>query len=499
MPSSDITLAEAEHRFEWWRRRVGLVAGPLLAIILWFLPMPALSAQAHALVSVLAITLVFWVTEAIPMAATALLGPALCILLGVGRDRDVLAPFGSPILFLFIGSFLLAQGMQKHGLDRRLALTLMTMPGVAKSPARVIIALGSLTAAISMWMSNTAITAVMIPIALGVVHADPAFAESRSASSKLMLMIPFAASVGGLATPVGTPTNLVAIGALQTILGQRISFFSWMVLGVPLMLVLLAFLFVVLRPARSTTAGFHNVVEELKRQKNELGPLTRGQTNCAWAFGAAIVLWMYPGLVEMMFGRGLFGSGWMQSHLPEETVGLLAGLVLFALPTDLREWKFTIDWRDGAQIDWGTVLLFGGGLVLGKQIFDTGLATTIGQSLNEVLGRPSMGLVTAVAIVLSILLSEATSNTASANVMVPMMIAVATAANLNPIPVAIATCLACSFGFMLPISTAPNALAYGTGHVRLPEMVRAGVWLDLAGAVTIWLIVRFLAPLVGWA
>ena len=496
--SSSPVPPEAESRFEWWRRRAGLVAGPLLAVALWLVPMPALTREAHALVSVLAVTIVFWMTEAIPMAATALLGPALCIVLGVGKDRDVLSPFGSPITFLFIGSFLLARGMQKHGLDRRIALTLMTLPGVATSPARVLVALGTLTAVLSMWMSNTAITAVMIPIALGVVGAAPAFARS-GAASKLMLMIAFSASVGGLATPVGTPPNLVAIGAVETILGIRLSFFRWMTLGVPLMLVLLVFLFLILRPAGRSAAGFGEVLDELRRQYASLGPRTRGENNCAMVFAAALFFWMVPGLVEMTLGRGALGSGGLQSRMPEETVGLLAGLALFLLPVSLRRWEFTIDWRDAARIDWGTVLLFGGGLVLGRQIFDTGLAKAIGAGVNEVLGQPSMGTLTAVAIVLSILLSEATSNTASANVMVPMMIAVAQGAGLNPVPVALATCLACSFGFMLPISTPPNALAYGTGHVRLPEMVRSGVWLDLVGAVTIWLIVRFLAPLLGLA
>jgi sodium-dependent dicarboxylate transporter 2/3/5 len=213
----------------------------------------------------------------------------------------------------------------------------------------------------------------------------------------------------------------------------------------------------------------------------------------------AVVLWMYPGLMEMIFGPGRMGAAFFEKHLPEETVGLFAGLILFILPINFRKWEFTIDWRDGAQIDWGTVLLFGGGLVLGRQIFDTGLATAIGSGVNSVLGNPSLGLLTAVAIVLSIALSEATSNTASANVMVPMMIAVAQGAGVNPIPVALATCLACSFGFMLPISTPPNALAYGTGLVRLPEMIRTGVILDIVGAIGIWLIIRFVAPLLGWS
>ncbi len=491
-------LDEAESSFEWWRQRIGLALGPLLAIALWFTPMPGLTPQAHALVSVLAVTIVFWITEAIPMAATALLGPALCIVLGVGKDKEVLASFGSPITFLFLGSFLLAQGMQKHGLDRRIALTLMTLPGVSKSPTRVIVTFGLLTAVLSMWMSNTAITAVMIPIAIGIVHAAPGFSQTRGAASGLMLMIAFAASIGGLATPVGTPTNLVAIGALETITGQRLSFFGWMSLAVPLMLVLLVFLVILLRPKNATAAGFGEVVAELQRQRASLGPITRGQVNCAIAFAAALVLWMYPGLVEMLFGRGKFGADWMQARLPEETVGLLVGLMLFVLPISFRKWEFTINWKDAAHIDWGTVLLFGGGLVLGKQIFDTGLAKAIGEGVNAALGQPSMGVLTAVAIVLSIALSEATSNTASANVMVPMMIAVAQGAGVNPIPVALAACLACSFGFMLPISTPPNALAYGTGYVRLQQMVRAGVLLDIVGAVAIWLIVQFLAPLLGW-
>ncbi len=491
--------AEPVRDFDWWRSRIGFFLGPLLAVIVLLTPMPQLSEPAHRLAAVLALTIVYWMTEAIPMAATALLGPALCILLGVGEDKKVLAPFGSPITFLFIGSFLLAQGMQKHGLDRRIALTLMSVRGVADSPGRIIAALGLLTAMLSMWMSNTAITAVMIPIALGIVRASPQFMKTRGAASGLILMIAFSASIGGLATPVGTPTNLVAIGALEEITGERVSFFRWMQLAVPLALVLLAAIFFVLRPGRGARDDFSAVGAELRRQRTELGPVTRGQLNAGFAFAMAVTLWMYPGIMEMLFGPGRMGATFFEKHLPEETVGLFAGLILFILPVNLRRWEFTIDWRDGAQIDWGTVLLFGGGLVLGRQIFDTGLATAIGGGVNSALGQPSLGMLTAVAIVLSILLSEATSNTASANVMVPMMIAVAQSAQLNPVPVALATYLACSFGFMLPISTPPNALAYGTGLVRLPEMIRTGVILDIVGAIGIWLIIRFLAPVLGWA
>lgn len=480
-----------ESAFDRWRAIAGYILAPLTFVILWFASFPSLSPQAHALAAIVGLTVVLWVTEAIPMAATALLGPALCVICGVAKDKEIFASFGHPVCMLFIGSFLLAQAMQKHGLDRRIALSLLCVPGVARSPARVVAALGLLTAVLSMWMSNSAITAVMLPIALGVVRSSPQFSASAEAKSGLVLMIAFAASVGGLATPVGTPTNLVALGAIETSLGQRMGFLEWMKFGVPLSLVLFAVLFGILRPRDANGVLGPEVVAEFRKQRDALGPMSWGERHAACAFFLALGLWMYPGLVELIAGKGAFGSDWLQSHLPEETVGLLAGLLLFVLPTNLRKQTFTIDWKDGAQIDWGTVLLFGGGLALGKAIFDTRLANTIGDNVIHTFGQPSAGTLTAVAIVLCILLSEATSNTASANVMVPTMITIAQASHLNPVPVAVASCLACSFGFMLPISTPPNALAYGTGLVRLPAMIRSGICLDIAGAIAIWLMVNF--------
>jgi sodium-dependent dicarboxylate transporter 2/3/5 len=253
-------------------------------------------------------------------------------------------------------------------------------------------------------------------------------------------------------------------------------------------------LFVILRPRGNHFFEGTGVLTEFRKQRAGLRPFGLGERNAAIAFFFALTVWMYPGLAELIGGTDAFGSGWLKMHFPEETVGLIAGLLLFVLPVNFRERKFTIDWDDAKEIDWGTVLLFGGGLALGKAIFDTGLAKSIGDGVIATLGQPGQGTLIAVAIVLSILLSEATSNTASANVMVPMMIAVSQSAGVNPVPVALATCLACSFGFMLPISTPPNALAYATGLVRLPAMVRSGIILDIAGAVTIWLMVRWLSP-----
>jgi sodium-dependent dicarboxylate transporter 2/3/5 len=483
-----------ESTFDEWRARVGTFLAPLAFIVLWFAPLP-LKYEAHALAAILGLTIVLWVTEAIPMAATALLGPALCVVFRVKDDPvAIFSAFGHPICMLFLGSFLLAQAMQKHGLDRRLALNLLCLPGVAKTPGRVLAALGVLTAVLSMWMSNTAITAVMLPIALGVLHASPKLSDSPGVKSGIVLMIAFSASIGGLATPVGTPTNLVALGALKSYLGRSVSFFEWMTMAIPLSLVLIVVLFFILRPRGKQSFEGADVLTQFRKQRGALGPFSAGERNAAIAFFFALTAWMYPGLTELIGGSGAFGSEWLTRHFPEETVGLIAGLMLFVLPVSFGERKFTIDWNDAKEIDWGTVLLFGGGLALGKAIFDTGLAKSIGDGVIAALGNPSQGTLIAVAIVLSIVLSEATSNTASANVMVPMMIAVSQSAGVNPVPVALATCLACSFGFMLPISTPPNALAYATGFVRLPVMVRSGIILDIAGAITIWLMVRWLSP-----
>jgi solute carrier family 13 (sodium-dependent dicarboxylate transporter), member 2/3/5 len=199
---------------------------------------------------------------------------------------------------------------------------------------------------------------------------------------------------------------------------------------------------------------------------------------------------MWPGLVELIHGGKIPATVWMDRYLPEETVGLLCGLLVFLLPVNLKKWEFTLTWRQAARIDWGTIFLFAGGLALGNLIFQTKLAAAMGDGMVSLLGQPGLWLLIAAGIVMSLVLSEATSNTASVNVMVPLMIAVAQQSGLPVLPVALATGLACSFGFMLPVSTGPNALAYATSLVPLPRMIRSGILLDLVGAIAIWIIVR---------
>ncbi len=475
-------------------QRVGLFLGPVLLAVVQAIPMPGLTPQAHTLAGVMALVITYWVTEAIPLAATALLGPALCVVLGVAGDRAAFAAFASPITFLFIGSFMLAEAMQKYGLDRRMALRLLSVPALGSTPRRLFVTLGLLTAVMSMWMSNAASTAMMLPIAISALRAWPGAGECAATRSALVLLIAFCASVGGQGTPVGTPPNLIGLGAIRDLLGIQISFVKWMMLGLPLVLVQCTFLLFRLRPATGGTDADGTLRATVLRQRAALGPLSRGEINTVLTFSLAVFFWMTPGLLDLALGQAHPLCQWLHRHAPEETVGLLAGVLLLALPVSWSEGRFTLTWREAVRIDWGTILIFAGGMAMGKMLFDTGLAKAMGVGATGLLGQPGEWTLVAVGIVLSIIVSEAASNTASATVMVPLMIAIAQGAGVDPVPVALATCLACSFGFLLPVSTGPNALAYGTGLTSIRDMMRYGFALDLVGAVTIFGIVRLVVP-----
>jgi sodium-dependent dicarboxylate transporter 2/3/5 len=482
-----------------WRQRVGLILGPALMAAIALMPVSGITPQAHALAGIMALVIVFWVTEAIPLPATALLGPVLCIVTGVADDRKVFAPFASPVTFLFIGSFMLGAAMKKFGLDRRLALGLLSVPTLTRTPARFFVTLGLLTAGLSMWMSNTATTVMMLPIALAAAQAWPVLSSSREARASLVLLIAFAASVGGQGTPVGTPPNLIGLDAIRELLGIEVTFVQWMMLGVPLVGVQMILMLWILRPRVDASEAPASVHDELARRHRAVGPWSGGEKVTVAVFAGAVTLWIVPGAIELVAGRDHGVAKSLHAHFPEETVGLLAGVLLLLIPVSWREGRFALSWREAAGIDWGTILIFGGGMALGKQLFDTGLAEAAGRGAAAALGHPGLWALVATGIALSLLLSESASNTASATVMVPTMIAVAKGADVNPVPVALATCLACSFGFLLPVSTPPNALAYGTRQVTIGQMIRRGAALDLTGGVTIFLMIRLIAPFMGWA
>jgi len=505
MPSITETISEGETRFDLWRRRAGLIAGPLAGLVTFTL-LPGLPAEQRRLASVLVLVIAFWVTEAIPIPATALLGPALCVLFGIGEARDIFRYFGDPIIFVFLGSFLIAQAMTVNGLDRRFALAILQSPAIGMSPGRIRLAMSGAVALLSMWISNTAAAAIFFPIAIGVSDAlTRIYAEDgpegrracRNYATGLMLMIAYSASIGGLATPVGTPPNLIGLGMMDTLAGRRIPFFEWMLLGVPVAIVMFTVLCIQMRFMHPAPRRMFKGVDATAGLENGLPPWGRAQTYTMGAFIMAVVLWVLPGFVALIQGTESPLYRLLSTRLHEGVVALLAGALLFLIPVRWDPPRGALEWREAVNIDWGTILLFGGGLSLGGLMYSTGLAKRLADGLLGSGGDAGVWTITAISMLFAILITETTSNTAAASMVVPISIAVAGAAGVSPIPPAIGATIGSSLAFMLPVSTPPNAIVYGSGKITVVQMFRAGVILDAAGYILLLILLRILCPLLG--
>lgn len=497
-------LSPTEERFENLRRRSGFFLAPLIFAIVMLLPLPALSREAHFLAAIVAFTAMLWVTEAIPMPVAALLGPALCVGLGVGPMRAVFAPFADPVVFLFIGSFMLARAMFHHGLDKRIAVTILSLKIVGPRPGRILFAFAGVTLFLSMWLSNTATTALMYPIGLSLLAGmgragkpNGQASDTRHYASAIMLLCAFASSLGGMATPVGTPPNLIGLGMIERMMGVRISFFQWMLLALPIVVPLYFVLLLgVGRKARAQFSGMNGFHDWIKIERETLGPLSKGEKNTAIAFLCTAALWILPGIISILFGGESEVVRFLEVHLPESVAAIVGVTLLFVLPLNWHERTFTLTWKQAVKIDWGTILLFGGGLSLGSLMFATGLAEGIGHTLQDWTGAHSIAAMTFLFTALAILTSELTSNTASANVIIPIAIGLANASGANALLPALGACLGASMGFMLPVSTPPNAIVYGSGLVPITRMVRHGFAMDLAAAVVIPCVLLLWGPIV---
>jgi sodium-dependent dicarboxylate transporter 2/3/5 len=472
------------------RRAVGLFLGPALFLLVLLTPSD-LTPEAHRLAAVFALVIAYWVTEAIPLAATALLGPALTVPLGVASHREAFASFGHPIIFLFLGSFLIARAMRTHGLDRRIALFALSRPWVGEHPGRILLAFGAIAAFLSMWMSNTATTAMMLPIGLGVLSTLPrrqAAAEGPwPYATGLMLMIAYSCNVGGIATPVGSPPNLIAIGMLEEIAGRTLTFFDWMSFGLPITVILFLFLyFVILRGFSCSRAEFEGASETIRDERARLGSWSAGEKAALLSFLVAVTLWTLPGLIGLALGRSHPLSAALRAALPEGPSAILAATLLFVVPVDRSARNFALSWKEAVKIDWGTILLFGGGLSLGSLAFSTGLAEALGRAILDLTGGLPIWAVALFALFLANVMTEFMSNTATANLLVPMFIALGGQASGNPMLTAVGATLGCSLAFCFPVATPPNAIVYGSGHVRLITMIRTGIVLDVGCGVLAW-------------
>jgi sodium-dependent dicarboxylate transporter 2/3/5 len=492
------SVSDVERRFDLARRTVGLFLGPLAlaAVLLW--PIPSLSVEAHRLAAIVTLVMIWWVCEAIPIAITALVGVGLATLFGVADATTVLAPFGNPVIFLFIGSFILGRAIAEHGVDRRISGTILGLAAVGGSYARSRLAVQAIVMAISAWISNAATTAMMLPVALGVLRSQTGRAprEPGPMTTGMVLVVAFASSIGGMITPVGAAPNLITIGLLATTAGVTVGFTTWVLVALPIAVVMGVALNLAGRrmfavPGGPPAARRGDLVQAPREW-------TRGEFNTALAFVAAVVLWVGPSVLSAVAPEATL-SGTINDRLDEGVAAVLAASLLFVLPVDWAKRRFTLGWTEASQIDWATILLMGGGLALGQLMFTTGLAERLAKTIVSASGADSLWAVTAVAIAIGILLTEVTSNTSATAMLVPVVISICQATGVNPAAPAIGVCLGASCTSMFPISTPANAIAYSTGLIPIRRMMFFGAVMDVCGFLVILAGLRILCPLLGLA
>ena len=433
---------------------------------------------------------IWWVTEAIPIPATALLPLVLFPLLGILSIDAAAAPYANPVIYLFLGGFLIAAAMQRWDLHKRIAL--MVILWVGTEPVRLVGGFMLATGFLSMWVSNTATAVMMLPIGLSVIHRalPPVDGVPRNPGESnfavaLMLGIAYAASIGGLATLIGTPPNALLAGYMRETYGVQIGFGQWMLLGVPLVLVGLPLSWIILTKVAYPIKlkGIPGGAESIRLELRKLGAWTAGEKRVAVVFASAALLWIFRPLIEA-WAPGLSDTG----------IAIGAALVLFLLPVDLSRGRFVLEWQDARALPWDVLVLFGGGLSLAAAISATGLAEWIGEALAGLQVLPTIGLILAVTLVV-IFLTELTSNTATAAAFLPILGSLAIGIGENPLLLTVPAALAATCAFMMPVATPPNAIVYGSSFVSIPQMARAGLYLNLLFTILITFLAYLLVVL----
>lgn len=476
-------------------KRYGLIGGLIVFLAMLALPGPGgLSPEGWRTAAVATLMAVWWMTEAIPIPATAILPLALFPLLGILDAPGASAPYASELIFLFMGGFFMAVTMEKWGLHKRIALRIMSFVGT--SPDRLILGFMLATAFLSMWISNTATAAMMLPIALAVGEMfRPQDKEGPyEFGIALMLGVAYSASIGGIATLIGTPPNAVLAGAASELLGYEIGFVQWMGVGLPVTMVMLPLTWVLLTrflyPPGPLTGDAAAIIDEERRS---LGPVSRGEAITGAVFALTALAWVMRS--EKSFGDVTIpGLQTLSPSIRDSTIAMCAALVLFSIPVDWKKGEFTLDWKTAAKIPWGVLVLFGGGLSLARAMDQSGLADWIGSVVASLGGIPAVVIVAAVA-GLVVFLTEMTSNVATTSMAMPVMAGAAVGLGMEPMLLMTSAALAASMAFMLPVATPPNAIVFGSGYLTIPQMVRAGIVLNLCAIVLITAVGGFLIPM----
>lgn len=500
-------------------RRAGLISGPLLALACyWLLPTRyatgpetamAFTAAGRATLAMVVWMATWWMTEAVDIEVTALLPIALFPLFGIASIAKATAPYASDVIYLFMGGFILGLAIERWGLDRRIAFFTLRLTGTR--PGAMVAGFMIASAFLSMWISNTACAAMMVPIAVSVIdlvlrsRTGHGLRESggipqervaeRNFALGLLLAVAYSASIGGIATLIGTPPNGIAARFISQTYGTEISFLDWMAFGLPFTVIFLPLSWLILTKFLFPVS-FGEVAggrEMIAAEYAKLGPLNRGEGVTLAVFGGAAFLWIFGGLL-----RGVSVAGFHPlAGLTDSGVAMLAALALFLLPVDSAKGIRAMDWETAVKMPWGVLILFGGGLSLAAAVEANGVSAYIGHATRGLAVLPPLALLLAV-VTMTVFLSEFTSNTAQVATMTPVLAAMAPALGLEPKTLVIVCAIAASSAYMMPVGTPPNAIVFGTGLIRMPQMVRAGFVLNLAGILVItalgwWLIPQIVA------
>ncbi len=476
-------------------RRLGLTGGGILFLILLVLPAPGgMDPAAWKTTAVAILMAVWWITEAIPIPVTALLPLVLFPGLGILSMADAAEPYANELIFLFMGGFLLAAGMERWGLHRRIALRIMTWVG--SGAERLVLGFMLASAFLSMWISNTATAAMMFPIgiAVGALHGRQE-GEDHPLGVALMLGIAYGASIGGVATLIGTPPNALLAGAAQEMFGIEIGFIQWMSVGLPLSLILLPLAWLllvrVLYPPGPLGEGTSTLLEEEVRG---LGSMSRGERSVAVVFSLTVLAW----LMRTPKALGALTVPGLQDLIPgvrDSTIAIAGSIALFLIPVDWRAGRFALDWKSARGIPWDVLVLFGGGLSLARAMETSGLAAWIGGGVAGLGNLPTWVIILSVA-TLFVFLTEITSNTATASMAMPVLAGAAAGLEMAPLALMSTGAMAASMAFMLPVATPPNAIVFGSDYLTIPRMARAGLWLNLLAIALITAVATYLVPLV---
>jgi sodium-dependent dicarboxylate transporter 2/3/5 len=475
-------------------QRIGFIIGGLIFLVTVLIPPPdGLSQEGWLTAAVALLMATWWMTEALPIQATALLPLGLFPALGILDAQNAAAPYADRMIFLFMGGFFIAVTMQKWGLHKRIALRIIAFVGT--SPNQLILGFMLATAFLSMWISNTATVAMMLPIGLAVSEMfKPLDHEGPyEFGIALMLGVAYGASIGGVSTLIGTPPNAALAGAASQILDIQIGFVEWMGVGLPFTVIMLPITWVLLTRVLYPPGNLSGDAATLIREEHSaLGPISRGEKLTALVFGLTALAWVLR--QDKTFGDLTIPG--LQSWVPflhDSTIAMLAAIVLFVLPVDWRKGEFVLDWQTARRIPWGVLVLFGGGLSLARAMDQSGLAAWIGGAVSA-LGTVPVIVIIAVVVALVVFLTELTSNIATTNMAMPVMAGAAVGLGIPPLMLMATAALAASMAFMLPVATPPNAIVFGSGYLTVPQMARAGLILNLLAIVAITLIGTLLIP-----